>query len=355
MRVSRCLLVTAKTKLTSVDALHNVMRLLAVEVRPFSRVSGRLTKQENVPAQRPQQLPSPPPDATAADENAASLAADHETSIQKIESWRRDILTDLELLDFTVLRFELTTKSNIVERERYAQEKVAIKNKQEHVKDTIENLRVDLQNAKETLETRKSYDELTEKITNSKMLKTRQEQNLAHAKLDEEIAELQHEVENAKATWNERRQQFFRIDEAAQEMHRMIKDEKEEAERKEGMMKDRDDEADGDTTRGDVSHAGTPRPDGGMTPVHVSQTMESSNTLKVPQDRLVPLSRSQSAAPSPGRSDLDEDTKMESIDTADDGQGDDSSGLEEGEDIEEGEHEEGQSERGGGSDREMDD
>ncbi|PVH95637.1 hypothetical protein DM02DRAFT_146568 [Periconia macrospinosa] len=336
------------------DALHNVSRLLAVEVRPFARISSRLTKQENVPAQRPKQLPSPPPDASAADENAAAIATERENAAAKMEGWRRDIMTDLELLDYTVLRFELTTKSNIVERERYAQEKISIKEKQEHVKETIETLRVDLQNAKETLETRKYYDELTEKITSSKMLKTRQEQNLAHAKLDEEIAELQHEVENAKATWNERRQQFFRIDEAAQEMHRMIKDEKEEAERKEGMMKDRDEEGDGETTRGDVSHAGTPRPDGGMTPIHFSQSMEASNTLKVPQDRLAPLSRSQSVAASPGKSDVDEDTKMESGDVAEDDQDGDSSGLEEGEDIEEGEHEEGQSEHGADSDREMD-
>ncbi|CAI6335359.1 unnamed protein product [Periconia digitata] len=336
------------------DALHNVSRLLAVEVRPFSRVSTRLMKNDNVTTQRPKQLPSPPPDASAADESAAAIAAERENPIAKLKGWQNDLMSDLELLDFTVLRFELTTKSNIVERERYAQEKIAIKDKQEYVKQTIENLRVDLQNAKETLEVRKSYDELTEKITNSKMLKTRHEQHVAHAKLDEEISELQNEVENAKATWNERRQQFFRIDEAAQAMHRMIKDEKEEAERKEGMMKDRDEEGDGDTTRGDVSHAGTPRPDGGMTPIHVSQSADASNTLKVPQDRLAPLSRSQSVASTSRRSIIDEDTKMESMDTAEDGQEDDSSGLEEGEDIEEGEHEEGQSEQAGGSDREMD-
>jgi hypothetical protein len=239
------------------------------------------------------------------------------------------------MLDYAILRMEFTTNSNRDERERYSTERVSITGKQQTVKENIEELRVRLTDARATLKVRKTYDELTEKITNSKMLKPRDEQAAAHAKLDEEIAELQHEVEVSKQTWAERRTQFGRIEDEAKEMLRMIKDEKEEAERKEGMMKDGDDENDGEgsTTRGDASHVGTPRPDGGATPMHVSQG-EGQSTLKVPQDRLAPVSRSQSGAPSPARSAM-EDAEMTSADA----DADDSSGIEEGEEEEDGEME----------------
>jgi hypothetical protein len=325
------------------DALHNVARLLSIEARPFGRISGRVVKKETFSEIRPTHLPSPPPDVSAVEEEAAARETEREQEIQKIEVWRSDVMNDLGLLDYTTLRFELTTESNNDERERFAQEKIAITQKQEHVKQAIERLRIDLVEAKETLAVRKSYDELTEKITNSKMLKPRDEQAVAHAKLDEEIAELEHEVQTAKDTWNERRVQFNRIEEEAKEMLRMIKDEKEEAERKEGMMKDRDDEGEISSTRGDVSHAGTPRPDGGMTPVHTSQAADNSNTstLKVPQNRLAPLSRDSSVAPSLARSGAAEDNEMvessKNLELDEDMVADESSGIEEGEDLEDGE------------------
>jgi hypothetical protein len=278
------------------------------------------------------QLPSPPPDASAADEEAAARNVELDKQIQDIRAWQNDILNEIALLDYAMLRMEFTTKSNEAERERYAVEKTAITAKQQNVKENIENLRGELKEAQETLAIRKTYDELTEKITNSKMLKPRDEQAAAHAKLDEEIAELQQEVENSRNIWVERRTQFGRIQEEAKEMMRLIKDEKEEAERKEGMMKDGDDGEDGEgsTTRGGVSQVGTPRPDaGGATPMHVGQAEEhSQQTLKVPQDRLAPLSRGNSAAPSPGRS--GEDTEMKDSGSGE-VQDDDSSGIEDGE------------------------
>ncbi|KAF1915947.1 Tho complex subunit 7-domain-containing protein [Ampelomyces quisqualis] len=249
-------------------------------------------------------------------------------------------MNELSSLDFAILRAEFTTDSNHTERDRYAVEKDGITAKQQHVRDTIEELRVQLVQAKETLMVRKLYDELAEKITSSKMLKPRDEQALAHAKLDEEIAELEHQVKSAKDTWSERRTQFGRIEDATREMLRLIKDEKEEAERKEGMMKDGDEEGEGEgsTSRGDGSRVGTPRPDGGMTPVHVSQTAETSSSLKVPpKDRLHPLSREASPVPSPARSGVVEDAEMADSGVVEEGKDDDSSGLEEGEDVEDGE------------------
>jgi hypothetical protein len=261
-------------------------------------------------------------------------------------------MNELSLLDYAILRFEFTTKQNHTERGRYAFEKDANTSKQQHVKDTMEALRSQLVSARETLAVRKTYDVLTEKITSSKMLKPRDEQAVAHAKLDEEIAELEHEVQTAQNVWEERRTQFIRIEDEAREMLRLIKDEKEEAERKEGMMKDGDEdgEGEGSTSRGDVSHVGTPRPDGGMTPIHVSQGGDDSQKLKVPpQDRLKPLSRASSAAPStaapstaaPSISKSRNAGDAEMVDSGavsgDANADDDSSGIEEGEDLEDGE------------------
>lgn len=297
--------------------------------------AGRILKPDFFDEARPKQLPSPPPDASAADEEAAAAVVEREQQIHNIEIWRKDIMNELSLLDYAILRAEFTTNSNHDERKRYAVEKTGIEAKQEHVKTTIEELRIQLVEAKKTLAIRKKYDDQTEKISSSKMLKPRDEQALAHAKLDEEIAELEHEVQSAKNIWSERRIQFGRIEEEARGMLRMIKDEKEEAERKEGMMKDGDEDGDreGSVSRGDVSHVGTPRPDGGMTPIHVSQSGEGSSSLRVPpQDRLKPLSREVSSAPSPARSGVVEDADMVEVGAAGDGNADDSSGLEEGED-----------------------
>ncbi|CAN9183737.1 unnamed protein product [Alternaria alternata] len=322
------------------DALHNVSRLLAVEARPYTNIAGRILKPDFFEDARPRQLPSPPPDASAAEEEAAAAIVEREQQAHNIEIWRKDIMNELSLLDFAILRSEFTTNSNHTERERYAVEKTAIEAKQEHVRKTIEDLRIRLVEAKETLAVRKTYDELTEKITSSKMLKPRDEQAHAHEKLDQEIEELRNEVQSAKNTWSERRTQFGRIEEEARGMLRMIKDEKEEAERKEGMMKDGDEdgEGEGSTSRGDVSHAGTPRPDGGMTPGHASQSGEGSSLRVPPQDRLKPLSRDVSAAPSPARSGAADDAEMVDLGAnSGDGNDGDSSGLEEGEDLEDGE------------------
>ncbi|PSN67587.1 hypothetical protein BS50DRAFT_550495 [Corynespora cassiicola Philippines] len=327
------------------DALHNVSRLLNIEWRPFQRISSRVIKPGAIDNLRFVQLPSPPPDASAADEAAAALAAQRGKQEREFTVWRSDIVNELELLEYAILRQEYTTKSNVKERDRYAIEKTAILNKQQHVKEDIEGLRGTLEQARETLAVRKTYDELTEKITNSKMLKSREEQANAHQKLDEEIAELEAEVQVFKDTWHDRAVQFGRIEQEAREMLRMIKDEKEEAERKEGMMKDENDDVDGEgsTTRGDASHVGTPRPDGSQTPLHVSQQGEVGGQLKVPQDRLAPVSRENSTALSV-RSGLNGDTDMvDSGAVSQNGHADnDSSGIESGEEEEGEEREEGE-------------
>merc|ERR1712137_177238 len=142
------------------DALHNVSRLLAVEARPYTNIAGRILKPDFFEDARPRQLPSPPPDASAAEEEAAAAIVEREQQAHNIEIWRKDIMNELSLLDFAILRSEFTTNSNHTERERYAVEKTGIEAKQDHVRKTIEDLRVRLIEAKETLAVRKTYDEL---------------------------------------------------------------------------------------------------------------------------------------------------------------------------------------------------
>lgn len=78
-----------------------------------------------------------------------------------------------------------------------------------------------------------------------------------------------------------------------------------------------------------------------MTPIHVSQGGDGMQSLKVPpQDRLKPLSRDASNAPSPAQLSGNEDTPMgDSGAPSRDVQAEDSDGIDEGEDLEEGEHE----------------
>lgn len=281
---------------------------------------------------RPIQLPSPPPDASSADEVAAVRAAELAQQTADLRAWRNKIMDELAAFDKAIFRNELTTKSNRAERERYAAENAETKTKRQNVQTHIEELKTQLKEARDTLAVRKTYDELTEKITNNKMLKSRDEQAAAHSKLDEEISELQQEVQNSKGTWEERRKQFGRIEEEAKAMLQMIKDEKEEAERKEGMMKDTD-ENDWDSTAGGASQVGTPMPNAGNgTPMHNSHGDDNEQRLRLPpQDRLASLSRGNSVAPSPGKSGV-EDTEMVESGGAKDGD----SSMEEGEEEDDG-------------------
>lgn len=317
--------------LTQTDAIHNVFRLLSVEIRPYQRLTSRLLKANSLLHSRPAQLPTPPPDASAADEEVAAKVAVEEQQQQERKLWYDNVLLDAGLLDSSVLRMEMLHKSNGTERERYAKEKVRIMNSAQAIRDNTVELRTQLEQAKQTLAQRKKFDERTEKITASKVLKPREEQAISHAKLDEEIRELREEVEDFKKTWTERRVQFGRIVEEGRLMLRMIKDEKEEAERKD-MMKNGDDIEDGEasTTKGEMSHVGTPRPDvGSSTPLHVH------DGLKVPQDRLAPLSRSPSAARSTKPS-AEDGQDIEMVDTENAHDEEEWSGFESGEEREDG-------------------
>jgi hypothetical protein len=135
-----------------------------------------------------------------------------------------------------------------------------------------------------TLEVRKTWDELSEKITGNRMLRPREDQEANLRRLEAEIAALERESGEYAHTWAERREQFGRIIKEGVELRRLIRDEKEEVERREGMEGSADggdDGGDDDGEEGEVggaftreatpagTQAGTPRPDvGGATPLH---------------------------------------------------------------------------------------
>lgn len=188
------------------------------------------------------------------------------------------MILDFAAFESSIARIQFLLTSNERERERYAAEKLKIQATAQAVRDNTAELRMQLVEAQKTLALRKSYDELADKITSNKMLKPRDDQKANIDKLNAEIAELERESKEYAQTWSERREQFGRIVDEGMQLRRLIRDEKEEVERREGMDEGQDGEdgEDGEGLRGRGSGidsaVATPRPDeGGMTPMHPSQ------------------------------------------------------------------------------------
>lgn len=177
------------------------------------------------------------------------------------------MLLDFAAFDSSIARFQFLRNSNERERERYGAEKLRILEAAQDVKDNTAELRVKLESARATLDQRKGFDKLAEKITSNRMLRTREEQAANLQKLEEECRELEKEREQYGETWAERREQFGRIVEEGVRLRRLIRDEKEEVERREGMgdAGEEDGEVGEQTPKHDSGEA-TPRPDGALTP-----------------------------------------------------------------------------------------
>jgi hypothetical protein len=214
------------------------------------------------------------------------------------------MLLELLNLDATMVRIQLLRRSNTRERERYALEKNKILERASAIRSDTAGLKARLEEAQKVMERRREYDALADKITSNRMLKTRREQEGSLEKLAGEIAELELESLEYKKTWAERREQFGRIVEEGKQMLRLIRDEKEEAERKEGMQGPGDE--DGMVTRGLPSGAQTPH-----STMEYGRNNENgdSDTLKPPPANLAG-SRTGSRAPTPGRTDAGDDVEM---------------------------------------------
>ncbi|KAI0442298.1 Tho complex subunit 7-domain-containing protein [Xylaria telfairii] len=224
--------------------LHKT-RLLAVEERPFKRLTKRLVAPGTF-TNPIRNLPTPPPDSSNAD--AAEGAS---PSNVDIEALKEDIILDFAAFDSAIARLQFLATANAAERQRYAAARLRIVNTMESVREDNTQLRVRLDEARATLTQRRKFDELADKITGNRMLRTRAEQHVNLAKLAEECEELRRESEAYGDTWRERREQFERLVDEGRRLRALIRDEKEEVERREGMDSDAE----------DGEAAPTPRPD----------------------------------------------------------------------------------------------
>ena len=268
--------------LRKIDALHK-SRLLNVEERPFKRITKRLLTNPSPISIQASRLPTPPPD-TESETTGATPSARKDG--QELRRFREDVQFDFSAFESSIARIQFVRASNTRERERYATEKLKIEANAQSVRDNTSQLRLQLTEAQTTLSIRKTYDELANKITSNKSLRPRDEQLLSLEKLRSEIEDLEREKQQYAQTWSERREQFSKLMEEGQRLRRLIRDEKEEVERREGMEDGQGEgegegEGEGDdadmmmttgegSTRGRSSLVGTPRPDGGQTPLHAS-------------------------------------------------------------------------------------
>ncbi|KAH8695976.1 Tho complex subunit 7-domain-containing protein [Talaromyces proteolyticus] len=305
------------------DALHK-SRLLNVEEKPFKRITKRLLARESL-VSTPLSLPLTPPPEPGAD--PADADADADTRRQKkLDEWRQfkeAVTLDFAAFESSIARIQFLLTNNEKERERYAAEKLRIQSTAQDVRDNTGELRVQLEAAQKTLNLRKVYDDLTEKITSNRLLRPREDQKANLEKLEVEIQELEKESKEYAKTWSERREQFGRIVEEGMQLRRLIRDEKEEVERREGMQEGDDgDTGDGeDESKGRTSGVNSPRPDS------ESQTGDEHVPSKLQVERLQadtigaasPLRQSMSAA---------EDKQEDDINMPDEGEVDE---LEEGE------------------------
>lgn len=206
-----------------------------MEEKPFKRITKRLLGQNALITNPPVLPPTPPLDSDAADEEAAAYEKKRQQQLEDRRLWREDVLMDFAAFESSIIRIQFLLTSNSQERERYAAKKVKIQDEAQSVMDNTADLRIQLDEAQKRLALRKEYDELAEKITNNRQLKPRDEQHQNIEKLHAEIAELERESQDYAHTWAERRDQFGKIIDEGMQLRRLIRDEKEEVERREGM------------------------------------------------------------------------------------------------------------------------
>ena len=284
------------------DELHK-SRLLNVEEKPFKRITKRLLTPGSL-VSTPSKLPTPPPDN--AEVSPALQETERQKQLDERRQFREDVLLDFAAFDSSISRIQFLRNSNERERERYKADKERILDTAQAVRDSTAQLRVQLEEAKRTLEQRKKFDELAEKITNNRLLRPREDQEINLRKLEEECRELERESRTYGETWKERREQFGRIVEEGMQLRRLIRDEKEEVERREGMDGGEEDGEVGEGSRGgqtpkhsSTSGNATPRPEGPST----SSPDTGLKPRPLPSGSISRSgSRSNSRAPSPAMS-----------------------------------------------------
>ena len=220
------------------NELHK-SRLLNIEEKPFKRVTKRLNTLNSLVVSRARQAPTPPPESNGvpADQGAPSPTGPGSDLPAELAQLKEDITLDFAAFDSSIARLQFLLTANERERDRYAAERERIVSTSQSVRDNTSQLRLQLDQARATLEQRKRFDVLADKITSNPALRPRIEQEANLRKLEEEIAELEAESKTYGVTWHERRDQFAKIMDESMRLRRLIRDEKEEVERREGDRK----------------------------------------------------------------------------------------------------------------------
>ena len=284
-------------------------RLLNVEEKPFKRITKRLNTLHTLTTARARQAPTPPPepsngtalansnnnnddDTPAPGDSSSSTAATSD-----LAQLKEDVTLDFAAFDSSIARLQFLLTANERERERYAAERERIVGASQSVRDNTAQLRGQLDEARATLAQRREFDALADAITSNAALRARTEQAANLQKLEDEIAELEAEREAYGVTWHERREQFAKIMEESMRLRRLIRDEKEEVERREGM----DDDEAGGTPRpsGIGSREGTPRLEGGLVP---KSGVESGDVAGTPRPVSVDGRTPARESPAPSQS-----------------------------------------------------
>ncbi|KAJ2899311.1 hypothetical protein MKZ38_003301 [Zalerion maritima] len=246
--------------------LHKI-RLLNVEEKPFKRITKRVNAIKALVQERVRHPMTPPPDGAADAEAPASATTNGDEkqtpNMEQTAAMKEELTLDFSAFDSSIARIQFLMDANVRERQRYAADKGRIMDEAQSVRDNTAELRVQLEQAKATLAQRRKFDELADKTTSSKMLRPRDEQHVNLKKLEEECEDLESESESYAVTWRERREQFNKIIEEGMQLRRLIRDEKDDFDRREGME---DGEEEGETAS-----------QGGQTPRQVGHGNTSPN------------------------------------------------------------------------------
>ncbi|PSR99401.1 Tho complex subunit 7-domain-containing protein [Coniella lustricola] len=278
------------------NQLHK-SRLFSIEEKPFKRIAKRLTTINQLASTKIRQPLTPPPEPTQQQSNSATAdrseqqdntpttatgATSHAedadaAAATDFSQLKEDITLDFAAFDYTIGRLQFLQSANAGQRERYAAEHSQILDTCARVRENTTQLRVQLAEAQETRARRQAWDGLARAIIDNKALQERPKALASIDKLEEECRQLEAESETYAATWRERKEQFSRIMDESMRLRRLIRDEKEEVERREGMDEGGDgaeageagaevDAAhDGTTPRpGSASGNATPRPEGAV-------------------------------------------------------------------------------------------
>lgn len=325
------------------NLLHK-SRLFSIEEKPFKRITKRLATINQLVNSKIRQNVTPPPELPQqpapsngnGDEPTENQDTDTSAPSTDFTQLKEDITLDFAAYDYTIGRLQFLLSANEAQRARYAAERVQILETCARVRDSTAALRLQLAAAQETRARRQAWDAQARAILENKALQERPKAIAGIDKLEEECRQLEAESETYAVTWRERKEQFSRIMDESMRLRRLIRDEKEEVERREGMDEDGDGsgEGDGHTPRpGSASGNATPRPDGGVasavpkvlgedgssTPMRDSPAPSTNEGgLKPPPEmsgnRSQAGSRSGSRDPSPARSAEPEGQSRESED-----------------------------------------